>query len=177
MGMKLYQSILAFIGNFSPIFGITYIVYEGFALSWYLVLVAGTVSCNFIWLQLLKKNYLENKCEHEQYKITRVKDMGKDVIAYFLSYSITLPSVLFLLPARGLAVLFIVLVLVFILFNNNKIMLFNPFLSARGYYELEAEVNGGASIYLISKRRITNNESLDLYRLNEFLYLVHIPYN
>lgn len=175
--MKLYQSILAFIGNFSPIFGITYIVYVGFILSWYLLLVAGAVFCNFIWLQLLSKNYLENKCEHEQYKVTQVEDMGKDVIAYFLSYSITLPSVLFLSPVKGLTVLFIILLLVFILFTNNKIMLFNPFLSARGYYELEAKVNEGTSIYLISKRRIKINEMLDLYRLNEFLYLVGTVYS
>ena len=175
--MKLYQSILAFIGNFSPIFGIAYIVYVGLAVSWYLLLLVCAVSCNFIWLQLLNKNYLENKCEHEQYEVTQVEDMGKDVIAYFLSYSISLPSVLFLSPGKGLLVLLIILLLIFILFNNNKIMLFNPFISARGYYELEAKVKDGPSIYLISKRRIEINEKVNLYRLHEFLYLERIVYS
>jgi len=175
--MNSGQSILAFIGNFSPIFIITYIVYVGFALSWYLVFVVCAVFCNLIWIKLLNENYLRNKCEHEQYIVTQFEDMGKDVIAYFLSYSISLPSVLFLSPVKGLSVLFIILLLVFILFNNNKIMLFNPFLSARGFYELEARVNGGTPIYLISKRRIKINEKLDLYRLNEFLYLVGTEYS
>lgn len=175
--MKLYQSILAYVGNFSPIFGITYIAYVGFVLSLYLLLVAGAILCNLVWLQLLNKKYLENKCEHEQYEVTQVNDMGKDVIAYFLSYSISLPSVLFLSPEKGLFVLLVILILIFILFNNNKVMLFNPFLSARGYYELEAKIKDGPSIFLISKRRIETNKKVNLYRLHEFLYLEQIVYN
>lgn len=172
--MKLYQSILVFLGNFSPIFVITYVVYIGFAVTWYLFLLEGSILCNLIWMQLLSKNYLENKCENEQYEVTEIEDMGKDVIAYFLTYSVSLPSVLFLPPEKGLLVLLIILILIFILFNNNKIMLFNPFLSARGYYEFEAKVKNGPSIYLVSKRRIETNKILNLYRLNEFLYLEKI---
>jgi hypothetical protein len=127
-------------------------------------------------MQLLNKDYLENRCENEQYEVTEIDDMGKDVIAYFLSYSVSLPSVLFLSPDKGLFVLFIALILIFILFNNNKIMLFNPFLSLGGYYEFEAKIKNGPSIYLISKRRVKINERLDLYKLNEFLYLEKIVY-
>ena len=170
--MKLYQSVLAFIGNFFPLFAIIYVVYVGFVVSLYLLPLAGIALCNLIWAQLLNKDYLERHSENEHYEVTEIEDMGKDVIAYFLSYSVSLPSVLFLSPDKGLFVLFIALFLIFILFNNNKIMLFNPFLSVKGYHEFEAKIKNGPSIYLISKQRINIDEKLDLYKLNEFLYLV-----
>lgn len=175
--MKLYQSVLVFIGNFFPLFAIIYVVYVGFVVSLYLLPLAGSALCILIWAQLLNKNYLEKRCENEHYEVTEIEDMGKDVIAYFLSYSVSLPSVLFLSPDKGLFVLFIILIMIFILFNNNKIMLFNPFLSVKGYYEFEAKIKNGPSIYLISKRRIKTDEKLDLYKLNEFLYLVKPGYN
>ena len=173
--MKTYQTIFAFIGNFSPIFAIAYIIYLGFILSLWLVPVALTIGCNLIWLNIFSRKSLKNY-QSERYKISQVKDIGIDMIAYFLTLSLSLTSILFLSPEKGLTVLAIIMFLVYILFNGNKIMLFNPFLSIFGYNELETETENGISIYLISKIRPPKDQYLNMLRLNDYIYYVDKPH-
>ena len=174
--MKTYQSAIAFIGNFSPIFGITYIVYIGLVLSWWLILVGLAIASNLIWIVIFSEKNLENY-QKEHYKISETRDIGNDVITYFLSYSMALPSILFLPPTKGIFVLLIIMMLVFILFIGNKIMLFNPFLVVFGYYELEVKTENGASFYLISRRKPTRGKELTVLRVHEFIYYLKGTYD
>ena len=174
--MKVYQTFLAFVGNFSPIFFITYIVYIGYALSVWLIPVFLSAFCNIIWRQIFSEKNLKN-CDKESYKISDTKNIGNDVIAYYLSYSIALPSVLFLQPVKGLLVLAIIMIIIYALSNEAKIMLFNPFLVLFGYKEMEIKTEKGAQIYLISKRRPKMGEELKVSRIHELLYYLNVVYD
>ena len=96
--MKSYEAFLAFIGDFSPVFFITYMVYLGYSLSCWLIPLIIAFLCNLIWIKILGEKELKNSNEsrEETFEISEVKDIGLDVIAYFLSYSIALPTILFL---------------------------------------------------------------------------------
>lgn len=167
--MKGYQNVMVFIGNFSPIFCIVYIVYIGLLISWWLVFIVLALFSNVIWLFIFSERNL-TRCDKQHYKILEYRDIGNDVIAYFLSYSIALPSTLFLSPLKGLAVLLIIMILLYALFNGAKIMFFNPFLVALGFHEMEIKTGNGAIIYLISKRKPIVGEELTLLRLQEYVY-------
>ena len=145
-------------------------------MSWWIIPIALSLASNVIWKNVLGKENLK-KCQRERYKISEINNIGNDLIAYFLTYSVSLPSVLFLPPEKGLAVLLIIMVLIFFLFKVNKIMLFTPFLSTLGYYELEVKTEEGASFYLISDRKPVKNEVLDLLRLNGYIYFMQTNYD
>lgn len=174
--MKDYETLIAFIGNFSPIFGIAYIVYVGIAFNWTLFLVIAAVLFNLIWLKEFGEKNLSKNCDKEHYEVLSVKDIGSDVIAYFLSYSVALPSIFFLDPLKGLIILAIILILTYTLFYGAKIMFFNPFLVAMGYYEIEITTKNKDQIYLISKRKPKVGESITVYMLNDFVYYLDLVY-
>lgn len=170
--MKKYEAILAFIGDFSPVFFITYIVYVGYQLTWWLALLIISFLSNLIWKHILKQKNIGKKGEltRETFQISDVKDIGNDIIAYFLSYSITLPTIFFLPASKGLLILAVILILVYILFNGNKILLFNPFLSFFGYHEYEIKTVEKSTIYVISKEHLEKNRLINVLKINPFIY-------
>jgi len=167
---------MAFIGDFSPVFFIAYIVYLGFVLSLYLIPLLITFLCNLIWLQIFNRKYLEKKCGLEQYEIVHIEDMGKGVISYFLSLTISLYYMVFLSPLKGMIVLFFFMVFIYLIFSTNRIFLFNPFLMARGYYQYEVRTKDGSTIYVISREPMHRLRNITFYRLDEYLYFERIVY-
>ncbi|GGM72767.1 hypothetical protein GCM10007108_08610 [Thermogymnomonas acidicola] len=163
--MKGYETGLVFIGNFSPVFLIAYIAYLGYTATWWLLPLAFSFISNIIWIKILNE-----KIARETFQILDVRDIGLDVIAYFLSYSIALPAILVLPASKGLAILAVILLIVYVVSNGNKVMLFNPFLSAFGYHEYEAKTKAGSTIYVISKERLEENNSITVLKINPFIY-------
>jgi hypothetical protein len=170
--MKKYAAFLAFIGNFFPVFVITYVVYVGYTLSIWLAPVILTLFFNLIWLRILSKKELMGKpnSSEENYNISEVREMGLDVIAYFLSYSISLPAILFLPPSKGIFILGVMLILIYLLLNSNKIMLFNPFLSVFGYNEFEVRTKTGTPFYIISKEKLKVDSSITVFKIYSYIY-------
>lgn len=170
--MKRYEAFLAFIGNFFPVFAITYVVYVGYNLSVWIVPVILTLSFNLIWVKILGKKELKEKpnSSEENYEISEIREMGLDVIAYFLSYSISLPAILFLPPYKGIFILVVMLVLIYLLLNSNKIMLFNPFLSLFGYNEFEVRTENGTSFYIISKEKLKAGSVVKVFKIYPYIY-------
>ncbi|WP_298277837.1 hypothetical protein [Ferroplasma sp.] len=170
--MKRYEAILAFIGDFSPVFFITYIVYVGYHLTWWIGLLIFSFLSNLIWREILIQKNPEKRLDlsRETFKISDVKDIGNDVIAYFLSYSITLPTIFFLPASKGLLILAVILILVYVLFTGNKVLLFNPFLSVFGYHEYEIKTVEESTIYVISKEHLEKNTLINVLKINPFIY-------
>ena len=170
--MKKYAAFLAFIGNFFPVFAITYVVYVGYTLSIWLVPLISTLFFNLIWIKILSRKELMGKRDssEESYKISEVREIGLDVIAYFLSYSISLPAILFLPPSKGIFILGVMLILVYLLLNSNKIMLFNPFLSVFGYNEFEVRTENGTSFYIISKEKLRAGSDVTVFKIYPYIY-------
>ena len=170
--MKKYAAFLAFIGNFFPVFAITYVVYVGYSLSICFAPVILTLFFNLIWLKILSKRELMEKSDssEECYKISEVREMGLDVIAYFLSYAISLPAILFLPPLKGIFILVVMLILNYLLINSNKIMLFNPFLSVFGYNEFEVRTINGTTFYIISKEKLKAGSDVTVYKIYPYIY-------
>ena len=64
----------------------------------------------------------------------------------------------------------VILVLVYILVNGNKILLFNPFLSVWGYHEYEVKTKEESTIYIISREHLEENRLINALRIYPFIY-------
>lgn len=166
------ERILVFVGNFSPLYLIVYIIYDGFSVSPYLIPLAFTFLANLTWKHILSNNHLK-ECESQNFTLAKLDDIGPQIIGYFLSYSVSLPSVILIGGSEGMVVLFILMVLIGILFHGNKIMLYNPFLSVFGYRVYKVWPSKGPTVFVISKDRVLEEEEdIKTAKLEDYVYVL-----
>ena len=165
------MEFLALIGNFSPIFIMTYIVYIGYSLSIWLVPVILTLFCNLIWIKIFSKKELMGKpnSSEESYNISEVREIDFNIVAYYISYTISFIAILFLPYSKGIFILGAMLILFYILINSNKIMLFNPFLALFGYIMFEVRTKNGTTFYILSKEQLEKG-SVTIYKIDPYIY-------
>ena len=99
--------------------------------------------------------------------------MGSQVMGYFLSYALSLPSVVVVGGSRGIIILAILMMLIFILSHSSRIMLYNPFLSVFGFRIYEIEPRTGPHAYILSKGQLlVSDQKITTAQIEDYIYVV-----
>jgi hypothetical protein len=170
--MRFVYRIIAFMGNFSPLFLVVYVIYFDFQVNLYLFPVSLTFLCNLIWLHILgKRNVTDSHIQ--DFEVRSANDMGHQVTGYFLSYALSLPAVAIVGGLKGAVILAILLTLVFVLSHGSRIMLFNPFLSVFGYRIFEVELTSGSRAFFLSRdKMISAEQTMTAAEIEDYVYVV-----
>ena len=170
--MKFIERVTTFLGNFSPLFLIVYITYYGLSFNIFLLPITATFLCNLIWLQLLSRRRLDDS--HTQFfEVMSARDIGPQVIAYFLSYALSLPSVVVVGGSRGIIILAILMILIFTLSHSSRIMLYNPFLSVVGFRIYEIMPRAGPHAYILSNGQpLVADQKVTAAQIEDYIYVV-----
>jgi hypothetical protein len=135
--------LMVFFGNLSPLFLITFIIYFGTPeeLLTVAITVLSIVSLGY-WKHILGARYSPKiKYNIKELSVKNAYDPTSAIIGYFLTYTVSLPSVAIVGGIRGLIVLLVLLVVIYLVFYENRIAFFNPLLSLFSYkmYQIETE--------------------------------------
>lgn len=144
-----------FIGNLAPLFLVVSVIYYGTPLIFPLLLSITIISfmLNLLWWRVLSQiNKLDTPSNTKTLDIKEADDLGSLVISYFLTYTLSLPSVAVIGGIKGLVVLIILLIIIYVVLEQNSIMLYNPFLSFRNYRLYKITTTTQSVGYLLVKK-------------------------
>ncbi len=167
---KLQRTII-FFGDFWPLFLIGLL--EGIQSVYYLDIALFSI---LFALSILGTVYFINLLnESEQFqKITRqvksLEDRGNIYIIYIVSYVSMIPILSFTIA--GAVSFILILTIIYSLYMNSDMVFYNPLLALINYKFYKIEDSEGSEIYVISKKHIEKNESLSMYSLTDYVYLL-----
>lgn len=177
--MNIFGRTILFLGNISPLLLIIDIIYYP---HYFLLLITITILFfifNIYWYKILKDAKEANKTGNEILNISHLNDMGFLVISYFLTYTLSIPSVAIVGGIKGLLILLILLFIIYISLWNSKLLLYNPFLFLFGYKIYQIKTNAGAIGYLLLKKGPIEYEikgEVKVIRIDDYIYLLKDSY-
>ena len=144
--------IIIFIGNLFPLFMVVFIIYLGSPYSLFTgIMTLASFLLLFYWTILLKASDKPGSRNTKALEIKNSTDSSSAIIGYFLTYTVSIPSVSVVGGIKGLIILFILLIIIYLVLYENKIAFYNPFLFLFKYKMYQIETTAMALGYLITK--------------------------
>lgn len=149
---KTLGRIIIFIGNLSPLFIVVFIIYFGSPYSVYtLCMMLASLLLLAYWKILLNVSMKPGSRNTKPLEIKSATDSSSAIISYFLTYTISIPSVSVVGGIKGLFLLLILLIVIYLVLYENRIAFYNPFLFLFKYKMYQIETTELAVGYLITK--------------------------
>ncbi len=180
--LRFLGRLAIFLGNFAPLFAVVLIIYWGTPEQTVSeALTVASFSCLLYWHHLLSASTKKTvKYAIKDLKIRESDDPISAIIGYFLTYTVSLPSVAVIGGLKGLSVLLSLLVVIYLALYENKIAFFNPFLTLFSYKMYRIETEDEAQGYLIVKIKGIDwkpSGTVQAVALDDFLYISRIIEN
>ena len=119
--------LVIFIGNLFPLFIIVSIIYSssGYSASVYVFTFLSFLSL-FYWKYILKASKYPGARSVKLLEIKTANDSSSSIISYFLTYTVSIPSVSVIGGIKGLLVLVVLLFVIYLVllkYISNRIMI------------------------------------------------------
>lgn len=167
--------ITIFIGDLPPLFFIVYVIYFNTPYSIYtLVVLAVSIAMAFYWKVILNLADDSKDKNVKSLDIENSSDSTTAILGYFLTYTVSVPSISIIGGAKGLIVLSILLGVIYLVLYENRVILYNPFLSLFKYRMYRIQTKDKADGYILIRVAGINYEPRGLVtavQIDDFFYI------
>lgn len=167
--------ITIFIGDLPPLFLIVYVIYFNTPYSIYtLVILAVSIAMAFYWKVILNLADDSKDKNVKSLDIENSSDSTTAILGYFLTYTVSVPSISIIGGAKGLIVLSILLGVIYLVLYENRVILYNPFLSLFKYRMYRIQTKDKADGYILIRVAGINYEPRGLVtavQIDDFFYI------
>ena len=167
--------ITIFIGDLPPLFLIVYVIYFNTPYSIYtLVVLAVSIAMAFYWKVILNLADDSKDKNVKSLDIENSSDSTTAILGYFLTYTVSVPSISIIGGAKGLIVLSILLGVIYLVLYENRVILYNPFLSLFKYRMYRIQTKDKADGYILIRVAGINYEPRGLVtavQIDDFFYI------
>ncbi len=167
--------ITIFLGDLPPLFFIVYIIYFNTPYSTYtLIVLAVSIAMAFYWKVILS---LANDSKNRNVKsldIENASDSTTAILGYFLTYTVSVPSISIIGGVKGLIVLSVLLGVIYLVLYENRVILYNPFLSLFKYRMYHIQTKDKADGYILIRVAGINYEPsgfVTAVQIDDFFYI------
>ena len=167
--------ITIFIGDLPPLFFIVYVIYFNTPYSIYtLVVLAVSIAMAFYWKVILNLADDSKDKNVKSLDIENSSDSTTAILGYFLTYTVSVPSISIIGGAKGLIVLSILLGVIYLVLYENRVILYNPFLSLFKYRMYRIQTKDKADGYILIRVAGINYEPSGIVtavQIDDFFYI------
>lgn len=167
--------ITIFIGDLPPLFLIVYVIYFNTPYSIYtLVILAVSIAMAFYWKVILNLADDSKDKNVKSLDIENSSDSTTAILGYFLTYTVSVPSISIIGGAKGLIVLSILLGVIYLVLYENRVILYNPFLSLFKYRMYRIQTKDKADGYILIRVAGINYEPSGIVtavQIDDFFYI------
>jgi hypothetical protein len=172
---KALARIMIFIGNLFPLFLVVFIIYFNSPYEFLtIIIMLASFILLFFWKYLLGASYKTGSRNTKTLEIKTSSDSSSSIIGYFLTYTVSIPSIAVVGGIKGLIILFILLIMIYLVLYENKIAFYNPFLFLFKYKMYHIETTEMALGYLITKvdgNEYRPNGRINAVQIDDFIYV------
>ena len=172
---RTFVRIIIFIGNLFPLFIVVSVIYYGSPYSVFTgCITLASFVLLFFWAKLLKASDKPGSRNTKALEIKNATDSSSAIIGYFLTYTVSIPSVSVVGGIKGLIILLILLIMMYLVLYENKIAFYNPFLFIFKYKMYQIETTGLALGYLITKVNgieFRPKGTINAVQIDDFIYV------